>query len=204
MKQKAKPPPEPPTGATPPPPPNPEAAAHIHKPLKPAANKKTDKFKLILNEMVKSDLGVTGELAAVLFNEALEMARENKDVAAMLKMSLEVKKEAENEFIRQQTIETERSKKKQEQEKAEKLTIENEIRKGNYVDKKEVKLFYGKIISVHSNILASMSVKLAATLAAIPDGAEKEIKMKKFIDNEIYSALGMIKKTLSKYVKDGE
>jgi hypothetical protein len=55
-------------------------------------NKKPDKFKLIINEIVKSNLGVTGELAAALFNEALEMARKIKTRRQCLKCPSKQKK----------------------------------------------------------------------------------------------------------------
>jgi hypothetical protein len=115
-------------------------------------------------------------------------------------MSLEAKKEVENEFIRQQTVETEQAKKKQEQEKAEKLIIENELRRGQYVSREKVKTLFGRVFAVHSNILQPLSLKLSSMLAAVPPGDKKEATMKKMIEDEIYAALGSIQRLLIEFV----
>jgi hypothetical protein len=189
IKQKTKPPTEPLTGATPPPPPNPEAAAHIHKPL---------------NDLLAGNLPPGRKPSGVFFAKAMKIAEANQDAALLMKLAQLADKEDRDEQYQLQMLRTEQAKQQIWEEKSAKMKFENDIRKEAYMAKAEVKLFWGKVCAVHTSILQPLSLKLSSMIAAVPEGSQKELTIKKIIDDEIYAALTSIQKLLADFVAGAE
>ena len=166
--------------------------------------KNTKKYELPLNDILAMNIGEGGKISAAFYNEALQMARENKDATLIFKLAAAADKEAKDETIREQMRLTEQAKEKIALEQAEKLRIENDIRRGGYIELKKVKILYGRICAIHSGILMPLSLKLSSMLATVPEGKEKEITMRKLIDSEIYAALGSIQKLVVDFIDGGK
>ena len=140
--------------------------------------------------------------AEMLFAEVLKCAKENKDPVLFLKLGQIAAREDADESIRQQAIKTEQAKEKIAQERAERFKIENDIKRGFFMEKDTVKILFGRLFAIHTSILVPLSLKLSSTLAAIPQGDKKEITIKQFIDDEIFAALESIKRLLQKFIHE--
>jgi hypothetical protein len=204
-----------------PPPPAPSAdPAKITKPLndllknkllpgqKPSAPKRKDKeikkYELPLNKILAAKIGNSGELSAAFYNEALGMARENKDAGLIFKLAAAADKEAKDNILREQMQLTEIAREKIAIDKAHSLRIKNELETGLYMKRGTVKTLFGRVYAVHTSVLQPLSLKLVSTLAAIPPGDDREAAMGEFIDIEIFSALESIQRILIEAVEKVE
>jgi hypothetical protein len=178
------PPPEP--DATPlpietPPAPEPETAV--------AANTRTGRISKPLNDLLAGKLEPGRKPAAYFYDEALKIAKANQDAALLFKLAAVADKENRDEAIALQAIETEKAKEKFAIEKAERIRIENEIRRGQYMDKSVVKIIFGRNYAIDTSVLMPLGLKLADTIDAIPPGPNRRNIIQELIDQEIAGAL---------------
>jgi len=163
-------------------------------------SKKAKKYDRPLNDILATGIGEGGSLSAAFYTEALQMAREAKDATLIFKLGVAADKEAKDEVIREQMRLTEQAKEKIALERAEHLKIENDIKKGYYVLREAVKVLFGRVYAVHTSVLTSIGLKLSDLIDALPPGSGRRGKIRKFIDNEIFSALETIQRLLIEYI----
>jgi hypothetical protein len=165
----------------------------------PPPENRSAKITKTLNDLLKGK--AKGEkMSALFYAESLEMARQSEDATLIFKLAQALEKDEKENNAKEQEQRADKAREKTAIAKAERLLIENEIKKGEYVKKDAVKLVLGKTYSVHISALQPLGLKLASTINAIPAGPDREMKIRHFIDNEIYSALEMIQRTLMDYV----
>ena len=157
-----------------------------------------------LNDLLKDRIPSGRKPSAVFYLKALDIAEKNQDAALLFKLGQIADKEDKDEIYQQQMLKTEQAKEQIAQEKAERLKIENEIRRGQYMDKPTVKLLFGKTYAIHTSVLIPLGLKMADMLDALPPGPGRRNKMQEMIDNEMFSALETIKKLLVSFVQTGE
>jgi hypothetical protein len=146
-----------------------------------------------------------GQLPAELcFANAIAYAQANKDPAMYLKLAQIAAKEEADEAVRLQMLKTEEAKEQIAQEKAARLKIENELRRGQYIDKAVVKLLWGKNYAVDTSVLMPLGLKLADTITALPESADRRNKIQEIIDNEIFQALEMKQRLMTDYVQGAD
>ncbi|MCL2293243.1 MAG: hypothetical protein FWC36_00015, partial [Spirochaetes bacterium] len=107
-----------------------------------------------------------------------------------------------DELYQQQMLKTEQAKEQIAQEKAERLKIENEIKKGMYLEHEKVKLLFGRVYAIHTSVLMPLGLKLSDTINALPEGPGRRGKIQQLVDDEVFSALGSIKRLLVEFVTD--
>jgi hypothetical protein len=152
-----------------------------------------------LNDLLKGK-AKGDKLSDLFYAESLEMARQSQDATLIFKLAQALEKDEKENNAKEQEQKADKAREKTAIAKAERLLIENDIKKGEYVKKDAVKLVLGKTYSVHTSALQPLGLKLASTINAIPPGPDREIKIRQFIDSEIYSALEMIQRTLMDFV----
>jgi hypothetical protein len=169
-------------------PPKAEAAAtQIYKPL---------------NALLAGKILPGQKPSSVFYAEAVSLAKKNQDAALLFKLGQIADKEDRDELYQLQMLKTEQAKENIAIERAERMKIENDIKKGMYLELEKVKIFFGRICAVHTSILQPLSLKLSSMLAAMPEGSQKELTIKKIIDGEIDSTLGSIKNLLIDFIKE--
>jgi len=139
-----------------------------------------------------------------LYAKALTYADKNQDAAAIFKMGQTAAKEEADEILFRQAIKTEQAKEQIAQGRAERIRLENEIRRGGYMHKSTVKLIFGKQYAIDTSVLMPLGLKLADMIDALPPSADRRDKIKKLINDEIYSALESKKRILAENIQDWE
>ena len=156
-----------------------------------------------LNDLLAGRVPSGDKPAGYFYGKALELAQENKDPALYLKLAQLAAKEDADEQVRLQMIKTEEAKEQIFQGKAAHIILENEIRRGEYMDKSTVKLIFGRQFAIDTSILQPLGLKLADTIDALPPGAGRRNKIQKLIDDEIFSALETKKRILADFIEAG-
>jgi len=154
-----------------------------------------------LNDLLAGKMPDGVRPAAYFYSEAYKIAVQNQDAGLLAKLAQVAHKEDADEAVHLQMIKTEQAKEQIAQERAERLKIENKIRLEQYLEKSVVKVLFGRVYAVHTSVLTSMPLKLSDTINALPPSPDRRAKIHKLIDDEIYSALEMIKRILVEYVE---
>jgi len=171
--------------------------------LKPAPKTAQEKIKRIskpLNDLLAGQMPPGRKPAAFFYAEALKLAKENSDAGLLFKLGQIAAKEDADEALQIQALKTEQAKEQIAQEKAERLKIENDLRRGLYMDRSTVKMIFGQMYAIDTNILAPLGQKLADMLDALPAEPERRIKIQEMIDAEIYAALENKKRVMIDFV----
>jgi hypothetical protein len=187
---KTKPPPEPsetPEISTHSPPPNTKTARRLSKPL---------------NDLLSGRVPTGRKPAEYFYYEAYDLAKKNQDPALFLKLAQIAAKEDADETIRLQAIKTEQARESIAIEKAERLKIENEIKRGGYIDRDTVKLIFGKQYAIDTSVLQPLGLKLADMINSLPPSPDRRNKIQDMIDNEIFQALESKKRILADWIKE--
>ncbi|MDR2923419.1 MAG: hypothetical protein LBU85_08785 [Treponema sp.] len=171
-------------------------------PFSPSKAETSRRISKPLNDLLAGRIGESGKLSAAFYDEALRMARESRDATLIFKLAVAADREEKDEIIREQMRLTEQGKEKIALERAERLKIENDIRKGMYLEREKVKLIFGRVFAVHTSILRPLSLKLSSMIAAVPEGDKKEATIKRIIDDEIFTAMGSIQRLLIEFIDE--
>jgi ssDNA-specific exonuclease RecJ len=155
-----------------------------------------------LNDLLKDRIPSGRKPSSEFYLKAMSLAEKNQDAAMLFKLGQIADKEDRDEIIQRQMIKTEQAKEQIAQEKAERLKIENEIRRGTYMDREAVKSAFGKFYSVHTSQLQPIGLKLSDLIDSIPPGKDRRFKIQKLIDDEIFSALGSIQRAMVDWAKN--
>jgi len=137
----------------------------------------------------------------ILLSKAVQYAMEHKDVAALARLGQYADKKEMDEILYRQTMETERAKEAIARGRAERIRLENEIRRGEYMEKAAVKMIFGRQYAVDTSVLHPLGLKLADMIDALPPGPDRRGKVQKLIDDEIFSALESKKRILIEYIE---
>jgi hypothetical protein len=83
-----------------------------------------------------------------------------------------------------------------------KARIDNNVARGKYLPREDVKRVFGRVYSVHTSILRPLSSKLGPDLAALFGNTDPALTLRAIqaIDAEVYRALGMIQRRLIDYL----
>jgi len=138
----------------------------------------------------------------ILIAEAISIARKNGDAAALSRIGKDAAKEEADEIFYKQALKTEQAKEQIAQERAERLRIENEIKKGGYLEKSTVKLIFGKQYAIDTSVLIPLGLKLADIINALPPSPDRRNKIQKLIDDEVFSALETKKRLLADFIQE--
>ena len=155
-----------------------------------------------LNNLLADKMPPGSKPAEFFYARAAELAKENEDPALYLKLAQIASKEDTDETIRLQAIKTEQAKEQIAQERAERLRIENEIKRGGYMDRATVKTLFGRVYAVHTSVLTPMGLKLSDMINALPQSPDRRNKIQAMVDNEIFSALETIQRLLIEYIRE--
>ena len=162
------------------------------------------KYERPLNEVLRRGIGASGKLSAEFYKEALEMARLHQDATILVKLGQIADKEDRDELVEQQMSITAAAKEKIAEERAERLRIENDIKRGAYVDRSSVKLVMSRVYAVHTGQLQPIGLKLADHIDSIPPSPDRRFKIQKEIDKEVYNALSSIQRILIEWLTTGK
>jgi hypothetical protein len=154
-----------------------------------------------LNDLLKGRIPDGQKPSAAFYMKAMLIAEQNKDAAMLFKLGQIADKEDRDEILQSQMLLTERAKEQIAQEKAERLKIENDIRRGMYMDRDTVKMVFGRFYAVHTSQLQPLGLKLADTIDSIKPGPDRHFKIQKLIDDEIFSALQSIQRLMKDWTK---
>jgi hypothetical protein len=154
-----------------------------------------------LNDLLKGRIPPGQKPSAAFYMKAMLIAETNKDAAMLFKLGQIADKEDRDEIMQRQMLLTEKAKEEIAQEKAERMKIENNIRRGMYMDKDIVKMVFGRFYAVHTSQLQPMGLKLADMIDSIKPGPERRFKIQKLIDDEIFSALQNIQRLMADWTK---
>jgi len=164
-------------------------------------NNAVQKISKPLNDLLAGRVPNGQKPAAMFFAEALKLAKENKDATLYFKLGQIAAKEDSEEELRLQALKTEQAKEQIAQEKAERLKIENEIRRGMYIENEKVKIIFGRLYAVDTGVLMSLGLKVSDMINALPQGNNRRDKIQKIIDDEIFAALESKKRILKEFVE---
>ena len=155
-----------------------------------------------LNNLLADQMPAGSKPAEFLYAQAIKLAKENKDPALYLKLAQIADREDSNETVRLQMIKTEQAKEQIATERAERLRIENEIKRGGYMDKDTVKLIFGKQYAIDTSVLQPLGLKLADMINSLPPSPDRRNKIQDMIDNEIFQALESKKRLLQEFISE--
>jgi len=153
-----------------------------------------------LNDLLAGKVPDGKKASSYFYLKAFELAKKNEDAALLAKLGQVADKEDRDELYQQQMMKTEQAKERIAIEKAERLKIENDIRRGEYMDRALVKLLFGKIYAVHTSMIIPLGLKIADMLDALEPGPGRRNTMQEIIDSEHFAALESIKKLLVDFV----
>ena len=154
-----------------------------------------------LNDLLAGKVPPGKKASSFFYLKAVEIADKNKDAALLAKLGQVADKEDRDEIYQQQMLKTEQAKESIAIAKAERLKLENDIKRGQYMDKSTVKLLFGKTYAVHTGVLIPLGLKLADMIDALPPSPGRRSKIQEMIDVEMFSALETIKQLIIEFVQ---